>query len=115
MDEQINAIINNLCDRFGVTVQFLIPEIAKYQIAVCGIGMLGGLIGMMFFIALSRKSLRNARDAEDPDSGWSAAMTVSIGMTFVCALVFAFNLADVVGWMASPYGAMVKMLLQTLK
>ena len=115
MGEQINSIIDNLCERFGVTAQFLIPEIARYQIAVCGFGAFCGLVGIIVFIILARKSLRLARDAEDPESGWYAGFTISIALTLLFVLIFTLNLADVVGWATSPYGAMVNMLMRVLK
>ncbi len=44
MSEEVNAIINNLCDKFGTTVELLIPALARYYIVTNIVEMIIGLI-----------------------------------------------------------------------
>lgn len=46
----INSIINNLCDKLGTTASKLIPEMAGYQIARYSIWM---FVSLIFGVALS--------------------------------------------------------------
>ena len=62
----VNSVINNLCDKLGTTASKLIPEMAGYQIAKHSIWMvvslifIGVCIGLTIRLLLMRKKNREA-------------------------------------------------------
>lgn len=54
----VNSIINNLCDKLGTTVNKLIPEMAGYQIAKSSIWLVISLIFIGVCVGLTIKIVR---------------------------------------------------------
>ena len=62
----VNSVINNLCDKLGTTASKLIPEMAGYQIAkysiwlVVSLIFIGVAVGLTIKLLLMRKKSRDA-------------------------------------------------------
>ena len=116
MDEKINAVINNLCEKFGTTAEFLLPEITRYELVTYGFKTLVALTVFIIFLVFTKKSWKMAVDAHDSDSVWWGIMCVCI---FVAGMILIFPLysngTELIGWLASPYGALAHMVLKMLK
>ena len=54
MNEQINSIIDNLCEKFGTTAEFLLPEITRYELVTYGFKMLIALTMFIVYVPASR-------------------------------------------------------------
>lgn len=119
MNDQINAIINNLCEKFGTTTQFLIPEIAKYEIAVNVATIVTVLVLDAICVVLAKKCYVAYGDSEkDPYNinGWQAGMLSCIVIVVIATIVFVPDaFISAIGWIASPYGAFVNILTRMLK
>lgn len=114
MSEEVNAIINNLCDKFGVTVELLIPALARYYIATNIVGMIISLIifcvAVRFIPKAWKYDHREDRGFCD-DSMWVIVPSV---VTFFSGLGFLSCTITIVGWIASPTAATIAMILEKL-
>lgn len=116
MDEKINAVINNLCEKFGTTAEFLLPEITRYELVAYGFKTLVSLTVFIIFLIFAKKSWKMAVDAQDNDSIWWGVMMSCICIAgFILIFSLYGNATEFVGWLASPYGALAHMVLKMLK
>ena len=57
-NNELNSVINNICEKLGTTMDMLIPEMAGYSIARWSIGLVVGLLfiaaGIFFFVKISK-------------------------------------------------------------
>lgn len=115
IDESINSIINNLCNKFGTTVDNIIPEVARYQAVSCGIDFITGIILLTIAILLVRYMLKNKIDPLDDNN----ILGVTIFLTTVSLTVFGFaKLSDGLNmftWIFAPKGAFVNYVYEMLK
>lgn len=110
MDEKINAVINNLCEKFGTTTQFLVPEIAKYEIATDVVGIIFSTVLIIILVIIAVRSHR----VMEYDDGYEVPFFVSIFFALIFVAILWVCVSDAVGWMVSPYGAVVQMITRRL-
>lgn len=111
MDEKINAVINNLCEKFGTTTQFLVPEIAKYEIATDVVGIIFSTVLIIILVIVAVRSHR----VMEYDDGYEVPFFVSVFLAFIFVAILWACVSDAVGWMVSPYGAVVQMITRRLR
>ena len=110
MDEKINAVINNLCEKFGTTAEFLVPEIAKYEIATDVVWIIFSTVLIIILVIIAVRSHR----VMEYDDGYEVLFFVSVFLVFIFAAILCGCVSDAVGWMVSPYGAVVQMITRRL-
>lgn len=108
MSEEINAVIDKLCEKLGTTAQCLIPEMAKMGIAEAIVGIIFLVIILAVLIHLFPKSLK--RDDRECSS-WSIALTVVMVADVIMLWCSVF---DLVGWITSPTAKAVKEIINTV-
>ena len=122
--ENLNEIIDNLCNKLGTTAEFLIPEYAKMRIAeamflrnVYGFIV---IINILFFIISSYLFTKHYRNFNyrEKDMAEGGILAVSI----ICAILIVFggveffaNHRDVIIFTVSPTAATIKELLGGIK
>ena len=120
MGNEINEVINNICNKLGYAATEITPEMAKYMIArdtfICIMATLICAIGVLVAVKMIKKIQKDK--AEDP---WSN----NILEGFVCGacgllvIVAGTTLidtgADLVGWIASPKASMVEYISRLIK
>ena len=111
MDEKINAVINNLCEKFGTTTQFLVPEIAKYEIATDVVGIIFSTVLIIILVIIVVRSHR----VMEYDDSYEVPFFLSVFLVFIFAVILWVYVSDAVGWMVSPYGAVVQMITRRLQ
>lgn len=102
MSEEINAIINNMCDRLGTSAKLLIPELARLRIvesAVMLASFLVILIVGLYFLPKAWKYDHREDKKSCDDSVWFLLPCVITFVGFIGTMVYVFELA---GWIASP-------------
>lgn len=108
MSEEINAVIDKLCEKLGTTAQCLIPEMAKLGIAEAAVGIIFSAIILAVLIYLFPKTLR--RDDKECSS-WSVVLAVVMVVDVIALWCSVFDLA---GWITSPTAKAVKEIINTV-
>lgn len=112
--EEINAVINNLCDKLGTTASQLLPEIAKMKTAECMMSILSSFTIVLISTFLMYKSFKKSKE-NDWEGVWCLILIVSaIGVLF-----FGVSLIDgsvhLAGWIASPTAKALFYVIEEIK
>lgn len=102
MGNEVNEVINNICDKLGILANELIPEMGKMKVAE--LGVLVGFSVIMLLVAgiiaiLYRKRLK-ADDLSDEAEILMIAGMMILSLVAIGNLVI--NAPDFIGWIASP-------------
>lgn len=114
MSEEINAVINNLCERLGTTATTLIPELARLRIAESVVMIVFGLLLLAFGVWLFPRAWKyDHREDKDwiDDSMYAIIPILIIVVSVITLSTWSFNLA---GWLASPTAKAVLEILDKL-
>ena len=119
MSEEVNAIINNLCDRLGTSAKLLIPEIAKLRIVesvvMLAIFLVILIIGLYFLPKVWKYDHRIDEDGYQyscDDSVWFIVPSV---ITFVGFIGTTIHVFELVGWFASPTTKAILEIIRMVK
>lgn len=109
MMDKITEIIGSLCERLGTTAQYLIPEMAKMNIAnskFWTIAWIGVLIVAVIILPFSYK-------AKKENDGDTFAILLVINVLAILAVLFCglCCASDLVKWTASPTAMAISTLL----
>lgn len=109
-EETVNSIIDNLCIKFGTTLQNLIPEMAKMYIAKdIVVIIICAIISTVMYKLYKKYQKRN----EFADYDFQIILTVSFGIVSVIALIV--YIVNLTGWIASPTAEVVEMIMGMVK
>ena len=111
MGNEINEVINVLCERLGTTGQYLTTELAKMSIVentICGVISLIIVIVSIYFLPKAWKYDKN----NEEDSFWIIIPIVSITI-FGC--IFMVALSDTVGWIVSPTAKTISYIINIMR
>ena len=112
MSEEINAIINNLCDKLGTSAKLLIPELARLRViesvTLLVIFFIILVIGL-YFLPKAWKYDHRERNIYQDDSMWFLfpSSVIIIGIFGVTSSIFSL-----VGWLTSPT---IKAILEIIR
>lgn len=116
LGSQINEVIDNIASKLGTTSAYLIPEYAKVEVARCIIGCLFSFIILIFGIYGVKKSIKVFNSNEYYDEFcWYTVFIVSGITLFIGASIMFFYLSATIGWIASPTGQTMHMIMEALK
>lgn len=110
MMDKITEIIGSLCEQLGTTAQYLIPEMAKMNIAnskFWTIAWIGVLIVAVIILPFSYKA-KKANDGSDAFAILLVLNVIVIPAVLFCGLCCA---SDLVKWTASPTAMAISTLL----
>jgi len=102
MGAEVNAVIDNICEKLGTTTEFLIPELARMEICTNVATLLMSLIFIiiaLYFLPKAWKYDRNNRD--------SAITVIPFLVISMNCILFFISVVDLVGWIASPTASSV--------
>lgn len=117
----VNIIIDNICNKLGTTVEMVVPEYAKYMITSKLVTLItGGVI--TFFVAILmnmmlaslKKRIAKYREKYDSDDWYDEDWVLpyifgGIALIFVgiVGTVTLINGLDIIPWIISPQGAFI--------
>ncbi len=117
MGNEVNEIINNLCNKLGVAVSELIPALARYQIAhkatLCITFIILLYIGIRVVIPAAYNKLDNRDGSPWQDDIPIISLFIVIVLVII-GIVLIITIPDLVGWIASPTGAAFKEITKVL-
>jgi H+/Cl- antiporter ClcA len=117
----VNAIIDNICNKLGTTVEMVVPEYAKYMIASKLVTLIIGVMITFFATALMnmmltslKKEIAEYKEKYERDDWWSedwvfpyilgGIALIFVGIVGTATLV---NGLDFIPWLISPQGAFI--------
>ena len=109
MGNEINVVIDNLCNKLGTTVENLIPELARYHIAMQIVGIVICVVAIFVGVGLYHKGMK-ADDFYADD--WLVAGGIFLGA--VAAFTAIILVVLLTGWIASPTAAGISKLIHLL-
>lgn len=115
MSQEINAIIDSLCQKLGTSATYLIPELAKKEIAETAVGLVFAVLaGMILVYLMKRMAKRMEEEQIDMEDGFFFFIFPGFALLidFVVIMVFAGNLA---GWIASPTAKAIEKIAEMIK
>lgn len=122
---EVNAVIENLCNKFGVTVDYLLPKIVRYCTVMSAAGLIAGvLIIIACMIALKKAYKAGVEWSEEPENKYDewyeytpttiTLCTCSVLMIIAVCMIFV-NTYQLVSVLASPEVAALKYVGELLK
>lgn len=120
MGNEVNEVINNICDKLGYAASEITPEMAKYMIAKDTFAVLASALVCAICVAVAIKMIKVIRKHKEDDPWSDDALEAIIcgGCIFVALFSVIMMLtdgADLVGWIVSPKASMVEYVLNAIK
>ena len=112
MDSQINAVIDNLCTKFDVSVDYLIPRMQAYKMAMCQFGFITAAVFVLVIGIFCGRLISRFKD--------DVEFLIGLGIiTVLCesipVLVLLVNIYDYIGWKYAPEIKMIEYVAQLVK
>ena len=113
MDSQINAVIENLCSKFDVSVEYLVPRMQAYKMAMCQFGFIMAAV-FMVAIGIVCGWLISKSAKEDIESLIGAWILTAL-MEVIPIIILLINIYDYIGWKYAPEIKMIEYVAQLVK
>lgn len=129
MDETVNNIINNIAEKLGIAVDYVVPALVKYNIAECLINFIAAIIIFIlcYLIAKATKMIlaiieKSYKDEKMSDYHYDSNKSLTIiigsvlfGAALIAGLVCLFTSLDIIKWIMAPEGATIAYILDKIK
>lgn len=118
MGNEVNEVINNICDKLGYAVSEITPEMAKYMIAKDTFAVIASVLILIISILIVIKTRRKVEQEGDPwaDDTFETIITAILGIASIVSVLTLLTYgADLIGWIASPKASMVQYVLSAIK
>lgn len=100
MGEQVNSVIDHLCEKFGTQTEQLLTEIVRIRIAELGFGVTISVVIAVVCIAVIIYVVRKRKTDESYDG--EGAMIFAIVVLAAAVMAACITGTYLVGWIASP-------------
>lgn len=129
MNNEVNEVINNICEKLGTTIEKIVPEFSKYMFVSSLKDFIIGIVLLTFTAIIFRslfkwfKSRINKYKEETDRDDWydeSFVFAFCLGccpllITTIAGLVFTISGLQFLDWLISPQGAFVAYVLRSVK
>jgi len=109
----MDEIINKLCEKFGVTVNYLVDELCRYyttmdKITLAVLGCILILTSIVIVIGYKKGWF------DDIWGNWGTIVLFIVILTIgVCIIIFIpYAIVDLVGWHVSPISKTIELLMR---
>ena len=113
MSEEINAVIEKLCEKIGTSTQFLIPELTKLNIITDIYTIIMCIIIAAVLAAVVVWGIKNRKDEFD------TFHEVPAVIAFICCVAAVMSTiavgCDLIRWLVSPTASAVLEIVNMLK
>lgn len=113
--EEINAVIDNLCEKLGMTASKLLPEIARMKTAECIVTtVIITCITVLTTIFMAYSFKKNLAEQWDSEA-WAGLFIVSCIAELFVVVIFGWTITDLAGWLASPTAKALFVIIDMVK
>ena len=114
MDSQINAVIENLCTKFDVSVDYLIPRMQAYKMAMCQFEFITAAVFAVIIGIVGGHLIAKATKDDDIDL-LAGAWIVTVMVEVTPIIVLLINIYNYIGWKYAPEIKMIEYVAQLVK
>lgn len=115
MAEEINIIIDNLCAKFGTTLQNLVPEMARMNIAEDIVIIIICAIVSIVMYKIFKKGWKSYKDEDYYDKeGYALMMICAIIVGVIFIIILSYSIVNLTGWIASPTAKTVQTVISMI-
>ena len=120
MGNEVNEVINNICNKLGYVASEITPEMARYMIAKNTFAVIASvliLIISVLIVVKTRKIVQLKKENDRwADDTFETIITVILGIASIASVLTLLTYgADLIGWIASPKASMVQYVLSAIK
>ena len=118
MGNEINQVIDNLCEKLGTTATQLAPEFARMEITRGIISVVVGILILVVAIYFLRRNIKlyfKAQEDRDNDFPYALGTIVFGIIVLICTLGILIDLNSLIGWIASPQAAFIEHMSTMIK
>lgn len=119
-------IIDQIASRLGVAAEYIIPEMARMQIAKIIIGIVASIIVLAVVCVAIRKIIKYIRSLNEDDNSWSEDQDMIRFLLMLLAGVIGFvglfaalalydGISELSGWIASPTAQSIEYVMKALR
>lgn len=116
--EQVNEVIDNLCQKIGSTQQMLVPEMARLIIARSCVNAAFCALMCVVCILCIVKWIRVMKDDDrigDEQDMWTVIAIFSGFALLICFIFLWFSVSEAVQWQAAPTAKAVEYILNLVR
>lgn len=115
MSEEVNAIIDNLCEKLGTSAKFLIPELARLRITESAICLFLALIVLAVGLITLPKAWRYDHREDKDKYDDSFFVSIPAFLIFAGTIEVTAHSVSLAGWITSPTAKAVLEIVSMLK
>ena len=115
MSKEVTEIINTLCDKLGVAASYLIPELAKKNIAQDVVGVILCVIVLGVAIIFIVRIIKLSTEDGDFDFDIACTSLLPAAVGIIAFIIFGAILIDLAGWIASPTAMAIERITEMIK
>lgn len=104
----MDDVINKLCEKFGVTADYLVNELARQSMTLDWIGITFWLVLSIIVTILCIVFKDKIEDLLDFDSLWSLVIVIPIIIYIVTLVAIPCCVMDLISWHISPVASAIK-------
>lgn len=113
MDSQINAVIENLCSKFDVSVEYLVPRMQAYKMAMCQFGFITAAVFVVAIGIVCGWLISKA--AKEYEESFIGAWIFTALMEAIPIMILLINIYDYIGWKYAPEIKMIEYVAQLVR
>ena len=115
MGEEVNIIIDNLCAKFGTTLQNLVPEMARMNIAEDIVIIIICAIVSIIMYKIFKKGWKWYKEEDYYDKeGYALMMICAIIVGVIFVIILSYSIVNLTGWIASPTAKTVQTVISMI-
>ena len=129
MDDIVNNVINNIAEKLGISIDYVVPALARYNIAECLMYFIASIIIFIlcYLIAKATKMILDIIEKSYKDEKMleyyynnNKSLIIIIGavlfgITLIAGLICLFSSLDIIKWIMAPEGATIAYILDKIK
>lgn len=115
MSKEVTEIINTLCEKLGVAASYLIPELAKKNIAQDVVGVILCVIVLGVAIIFIVRIIKLSTEDGDFDFDIACTSLLPAAVGIIAFIIFGATLIDLAGWLASPTAMAIEKITNMIK
>ena len=104
----MDEIIDKLCEKFGVTADYLVSELAKQSITMDWIGIIFWSVLLIITTILCIAFKDRLEDLFDFDTLWTLLIVIPIIIYIVTLVAIPCCVMDLISWYISPVAVAIK-------
>lgn len=109
--EQVNEVIDNLCQKIGSTQEMLVPEMAKFCIARAWVNAAFCGIILIFCIVMTIVCIRKSKE----DCDWIGGIAIFGAVAVLFLFGLWWNISEAIQWQAAPTAKAVEYILNLVR